>query len=72
MALKICKDVLADKVDCKELADQFNRGEITTLELIKRVKEAAKDEPEVRADLELVEEIVRTGKIDSDEQQHSD
>lgn len=62
--LKICHDALSDKIDCGKVTEQFSKGEISTDQLIQQIKDAAKNEPEILADLEEIDRIRKTGKIE--------
>ena len=65
---QICRDALQEKkkIDCHALMKEYAEGRVSREEVIKRVKDAAREsnEPDGLADLEEVERIMRGGKID--------
>lgn len=62
--LRICNDLLSQKVDCEDLSAKFSTGKIGREELFTKIKEAAHDEPDVLADLEEIERLAKTTTLD--------
>ncbi|MBU1173174.1 MAG: hypothetical protein KKD44_26720 [Proteobacteria bacterium] len=63
--LKICGESLSDKIDCKELTGQYLRGEINADQVVKKIKRAARNDPELMANLNEIDRIRKTRKIES-------
>jgi hypothetical protein len=61
---KVCKESLSDKLDCKDLSLQYLRGEITEDQVSQRIRDVAKSDPELMEDLNEIERIRKTRKIE--------
>lgn len=64
--LKICNDTLSHKINCKELREKFEKGEVSREELVGKIKGAAKDEPDLLDSLNEVERIMKTGRLEDE------
>ena len=62
--LKICKESLSDKLDCKDLGERFLRGEISEEQLAKQIKKVARDDSALMEDIEEIDRIRKTKKIE--------
>jgi len=61
---KVCKESLSDKLDCKDLSLRYLRGEITEDQVSQRIRDVAKSDPELMEDLDEIERIRKTRKIE--------
>ena len=61
---KVCKESLSDKLDCKDLSLQYLRGEITEDQVSEKIRDVAKSDPELMEDLDEIERIRKTRKIE--------
>ncbi len=61
---KICHESLSGKLDCKDLSERYLRGEITEDQVAERVKDAARADPELMEDLNEIDRIRKTKKIE--------
>jgi len=62
---KVCKESLSDKLDCKDLSERYLRGEITEDQVSEKLRDVAKSDPELLEDLNEIERIRKTRKIES-------
>lgn len=61
---RICHQSLSDKLDCKDLSERFLRGELSPEQVAKEIKNAAKDDPSLMEDVEEIDRIRKTKRID--------
>lgn len=61
---KICHESLSGKLDCEDLSERYLRGEITEDQVAERVKDAARADPELMEDLNEIDRIRKTKKIE--------
>jgi hypothetical protein len=61
---KVCKESLSGKLDCKDLSEQFVRGEISEDQVAEKIRDVARSDPELMEDLNEIERIRRTKKIE--------
>lgn len=61
---KVCHEALSDKLDCKDLSERFLRGELKAEQIVKEIKDAARDNPELMEDLNEIDRIRKTRKIE--------
>ena len=61
---KVCHESLSNKLDCKDLTERYNRGEISSEQVAKEIKDAARTDPELMEDLNEIDRIRKTRKID--------
>ncbi len=59
----ICEESLSDKLDCKNLTDQYLRGELNADQIAEKIKEAAGNNKTLLKDLNEIEHIRKSGKI---------
>jgi len=62
---KVCKESLSDKLDCKTLSERYLRGEISEDQVAQKIRDVAKSDPELMEDLNEINRIRKTGKIES-------
>lgn len=61
---KVCKESLSDKLDCKDLSLRYLRGEISEDQVAKQIQDAAKHDPSLTEDLNEIDRIRKTRKIE--------
>ena len=61
---KVCKESLSKKLDCKDLSERYLRGEITENQVAEKIKDVAKDDPELMEDLNEIDRIRKTKRIE--------
>jgi len=61
---KVCHESLSDKLDCKDLTERYARGELSPEQVAKEIKNAARDDPSLMEDVEEIDRIRRTRKIE--------
>lgn len=61
---KVCNESLSGKLDCKDLTERYIRGEISAEHVAKEIKNAAKDDPSLMEDVEEIDRIRKTKRID--------
>ena len=61
---RICNESLSGKLDCKDLTERYIRGEINAEHVAKEIKNAARDDPTLMEDVEEIDRIRKTKKID--------
>ena len=61
---RICHESLSGKLDCKDLSERFLRGELSPEQVAKEIKDAARDNPELMEDVEEIDRIRKTKKIE--------
>jgi len=62
---KVCKESLSDKLDCKDLSERFLHGELSAEQVAKEIKDAARDDPSLMEDLNEIDRIRKTKRIES-------
>ena len=62
--LKVCKQSLSNKLDCKDLTERYLRGEITEDQIAEKIKDAARNDPELMEDINEINRIRKTKKIE--------
>jgi hypothetical protein len=61
---KICNESLSSKLDCKELTKRYLRGEISEDQVAEKIRAVARSDPELMEDLNEIERIRKTKKIE--------
>ncbi|MCJ7633422.1 hypothetical protein MUP77_13675 [Candidatus Bathyarchaeota archaeon] len=61
---KICNESLSDKLDCNDLTERYIRGEINAEQIVKEIKDAARDDSSLMEDLNEIDHIRKTKRID--------
>ena len=61
---KVCKESLSNKLDCGELSKRYLRGELTEDQVAEKIKTVAQSDPELMEDLNEIDRIRRTKKIE--------
>jgi hypothetical protein len=61
---KVCKESLSNKLDCKELSERYLRGEISEDQVSQKIRDVARNDPELMEDLNEIERIRKTKKIE--------
>ena len=61
---KVCKDSLSNKLDCKDLTTRYLLGEITEDQVAEKIRDAARNDPELMEDLDEINRIRKTRKIE--------
>lgn len=61
---KVCHESLSDKLDCKDLTERYVRGELSPEQVAREIKDAARDNPSLMEDVEEIDRIRKTKRID--------
>jgi hypothetical protein len=61
---KICHESLSGKLDCKDLTEQYIQGKISEDQVAEKIKDAARSDPELMEDVEEIDRIRKTRKIE--------
>ncbi len=61
---KVCKESLSKKLDCKDLSERYLRGEISEDQVAEKIKDAARADPELMEDLNEIDRIRKTKRIE--------
>ena len=62
--LNICGESLSDKIDCEKLSGKYSRGEISSNQVVRKIKRAARNNPEVLEELNDYDRMRKSGKIE--------
>jgi hypothetical protein len=62
--LKVCKESLSNKLDCKDLTERYLRGEISEDQVAEKIKDVARNDPQLMEDINEIDRIRKTKKIE--------